>query len=402
MNNLSLPGAVWRRKAFALILVLIFAILPTATVLATEVSVEADSTAVKAGDNVTLTVVVSGDGLAAVQGAFSYDPAILTFVSGLGGASDGYISIVSAQKGGSPSLTAVVKFIAISAGEAPISVSIDSALDYNEQPLGTAQSAVNITVTGTAPLASGTDDESTPPPITVDYSQTGVPANNVDGATVPMYIWRSLTDLTLPSNYADKQVSYAGEFVGGAIIPDTDAPTLLYLSDAHGENAGYYIYDINHDTLYPYITLSSVLASFTLIKPDNGVMPPYGYEATTLELNDKQLPAWKLIGSDDAFYLVYARNSAGETGFYIYSKADKSVQRYIAPPAPIPAPTSQPENTPDKVSVITLSRTLLIALCSTTCALLLTTLYLIIWPPRRKKRRKKAKPQPPVSADQSS
>ena len=340
--------------------------------LATDVSVTADSTEVKAGDTVTLTVVVTADHIGVVDGSFTYAPALLTYDSSDGGASDGYINIVSAEKGGSSSLSAVIKFTAKAQGTAAVNVSIDSVLSYDEKALEAGAGNVSITIAASDAPPQTSGGESAP---VVDLSQTGIPAQNVTGAEAQMYVWRDIGSQTLPSGFIDSQVNYAGEQVGGAAIPDSGEIILLYLSDAAGENAGYYIYTEQDNTLNPYITISSKAASFSII-PDQSVTAPAGFEQTTLEWDDQSLPAWKSAESGDIVYLVYARNSKGETGFYLFNTDDESVQRYAAVPqqgtapgATVTKPSAEQNDKPVSGqnaqidSGITIDRTLFIGLC---------------------------------------
>ena len=361
-----------RKNVFAFILAFLMVTAAPAVAFATDVSVTADSTEVKAGDTVTVTVIVTADDLGVVSGSFTYDPALLAYDSSDGGASDGYINIVSAQNGGSSSLSAVIKFTAKAKGTAIVNVSIDSILSYDEQLLDKGAGEVSITIAAAdaPPQISGEESESP-----VDLSQTGVAAQDVTGAKAQMYVWRDLSSLTLPSGFADKQVTYAGEQVGAAAIPDSDDMILLYLSEKAGENAGYYIYNEQSSTLNPYITITSKAASFSIIWPDETVTAPEGFEETTLEWDDQSLPAWKAQESGDIVYLVYARNSKGEKGFYLFNAEDESVQRYAAVPNQAAAPpmgsTTAPAEKPavdqtaqmNNPSGITIDQTLFIGLC---------------------------------------
>jgi hypothetical protein len=375
------------KKILAFIITLLIMTAVPAVALATDVSVTADSTEVKAGDTVTLTVIVTADHIGVASGSFTYDPALLTYISSDGGASDGYINMVSAQKGGSSSLSAVIKFTAKAKGTGVVNVSIDNVLGYDEQALEKGTGEVTITIAAAdAPPPASSVEESVPP---VDLSQTGVAAQNVTGAEAQMYVWRDLSSLTLPSGFADKQVTYAGEQVGGAAMPGSDDINLLYLSEAAGGNAGYYIYNEQKNMLDPYITITSERASFTIIWPDQTVAAPAGFEKATLEWDDKSLPAWKAPESGDIVYLVYARNSKGEAGFYLFNTEDESVQRYAAVPEQGVAPSAELTSKPvsgqatgiKDYSGITIDRTLFIVLCIAAALILValavfTTLYM--------------------------
>ncbi len=360
------------QKGLVSILALMVVLAFPAVAFAADIAVTADSTSVKVGDKVTVTVVVSAEHVAVADGIFTYDPALLSFISGSGGAADGRINMVSAQSGGSASLTAVISFTALKDGEAEIVVSMNSVLGYDGQPLETAQAGVNISIAPADAAGQPGDTDTTPP---VSLSQTGVPAENVLGTETPMYVWRSLSSLTLPSGFADRQVQYGGQYVNGAAVPDSEDIILLYLSDETGGNAGYYIYSAEKNTLYPYVTITSALAEFTLLWPDDTVQAPEGYDEATVTWKEREMPAWQASGVDDGVYLVYARNAAGETGFYLYNMDDKSVQRYMAQPVPPQAGAEEPEAAATEMpatvpseaekSGILLALPVFIALCAT-------------------------------------
>ncbi len=345
-----------------------------------ELTVVADSIAVEQGEDVAVTLTVRGDSLAAAAGAYVYDPAVLTYVSAGGGAADGTFNMTSLHEGGADSLTAVIHFTATGTGETAVEFTLDTALDYSGSALGTAAAGVSVTVSGDG-SAAGT--------AAVDISVTGIIASNVEGAAEQMYVWRSLTDLTLPSGYADRQVSYAGEYIGGAAIADTESPILLYLSNAAGENGAYYVYEAENDVLYPYTTLNSVLSTYTIMRSD-GVTPPEGYEHTTLAVSDvKSIDVWQPLGGDGTVYLIYARASDGAVGFYVYDLEDRSIQRYMEPPV-IPTPEPTPEPTPDP-SVVTVGKPLYIGMMGGILALVIALAVALMLPAIQRKRRKAAR-----------
>lgn len=312
-----------------LALLLTLCILPATAHAA--VRAEINKTSVQAGDTVELTVTVTGEGMAIAEGAFTYDPAVLTYSESAGGASDGFLNMLSLEKSGANTLSARIVFTATGAGEAEIAVSIDKVLgiDGKEQP--GAQTSVSVLVQAAPP---------TPTPTPIDYAAKGVLAQNVEGATGAMYLWRSLENVTVPSRYSEGTLSYHGETVAAAIVEDSDTPTLVYLSNATGDAGGYYIYNEAADTLYPYQTISSVSKSYIVLQPDQNVPVPEGFTQSTLLIDEKEYPAWK-ANADESLFLVYARNPDGEVGYYMYHIGDQSLQRYAVLPAPPVLPSGQ-------------------------------------------------------------
>jgi len=323
-------------KKRSLILILFLLLCLSLPVFGAELRLEAESTEVKKGDEVTLTILVEGENIAAAEGSFLYDPSLLSYGSGTGGASDGTIRLLSLEKGGAEYLTAVVRFTAIKGGEAVVEAQIDAAYAYDGSSLPFAEgsaAAVSIRIQEEA-LAVPDDGEEEPSVPQKDYSKLGIKAENVEQAVEPMYVRRSLENLTLPSGYADRQVQYKGEFVGGAAIPDTDFPILLYLSKADGSAGSFYVYEENRNFLYPYETVNSVLSTYTFIRPDENVTIPEGFEPLEMAISDVEyIPVWREKGMEGEYYLVYLRDSGGNVGFYRYDREERSVQRYLVPAA---------------------------------------------------------------------
>ena len=312
------------RKAIALLAALCVALACSAALA--EVEAKADKTAVEAGDTVTVTLTVTGEGLSVASGTYSYDPALLTFEEGDGGAGDGFFALHSAEKNGSSTLTARFTFKAAGEGEAKVAFALESLLDYSgkERDKGSAELSISIAPAPPKP---------TPEPVNYADPNVGVPAQNVEGAVGAMYVWRSIENVTIPSRYTEAQLDYHGETVAGAAVKDSDAPELVYLSGPAGENAGYHIYDRAADRLYPYRTVSSSSKSYILLTPDGAVPVPEGFTETTLTIDEEAIPAWTATDAQGEVYLLYARNPQGEVGFYLYNPADEALQRYAVLPA---------------------------------------------------------------------
>lgn len=379
-------------KVLALILAMIMTLVPAAAFAAVEATASADKTDVQAGDVVEVTITVTGKELAAVEGTYTYDPAVLTYTEGEGGASDGFINMVSAKKNGADSLTARIKFTAASEGTAEVSFDISRSLNYDGEDAGTTKGSVTVTVT---PVPAASEPAEEP----INYATEGVAAENIT-AEQPMYIWRTLENVTVPSKYSETTIEYHGETVAAAIVADSDAPILLYLSDESGEVGGYYIYDPDKDTLYPYQTVNSVSKSYILLQPDGSVELPAGFTETTIVIDEKNVIAWVSQDAQGDVYLLYARNPAGEVGYYLYNPQDESLQRYAVMPARPIRPTlpedeeqlteeepSADEMQPDQG--ITLSRPVFYGICGAGGVLAIAMAVMIISNAREKARRKR-------------
>lgn len=142
-----------------------------------------------------------------------------------------------------------------------------------------------------------------------------------------------------------------------------------------GENGAYYLYDETADAFTKLMQLSvSASGSYIILPLPDTLAVPAGYEETTLVVSESlSVPAWAMVkqsasvttspaaspeasASPDAsaapsdatpeFYLIYAMNAKGETGFYQYDAVEKTIQRYageVAEISPAPTPTPEPE-----------------------------------------------------------
>lgn len=330
------------KRTAAFLLAMLLLLMPAVALAEVTLSAAASKTSVQEGDTVEVTVTVSGKGMSVAEGIFTYDPLLLAYAESAGGASDGFLSMASAQKNGANTLTARVTFKAVAAGTAEVKFNIEKVLGYDGKEQGSAAASVSISVAA-APL--------TPTPTPIDYASEGVLANNAEGATESMYIWRTLENVTIPSSYSETEFTYNDQKVAAAAVSDSDAPMLFYLSNASGSDGSYYIYDKAKDAFYRYQTISSVSRTYIILKPDGSVALPEGFVETTLTVDDKDYTAWKAQDAQGDIYLLYARNSDGEVGYYVYNLADSSLQRYAVMPARPAQPTLPPVTTPKPVEV---------------------------------------------------
>ncbi len=384
------------KKMCACILALLVLLLAPTAFAATKLSMEADKAAVQAGDKIEVLISVQGSGMAIAEGSFTYDPTLLTYVESEGGASDGFLNLVSAQKGGADVLRARIVFTAAAAGNAEIKASIERVVGYDGTESEGATASISLSVSAPAP---------TPAPTPLNYAATGVAAQNTAGSQEQLYIWRSLENTTIPSRYTETTLIYHGETVAAAKVEESDAPVLLYLSNAAGDTGGYYIFDEAADTLYPYQTVSSVSKSYILLSPDGSVAVPEGFAETTLTINEKEVKAWKSQDAQGELYLIYARNPSGEAGFFLYNIEDESLQRYAVMPARPPQPSlppespsltePQPADAPEKAQApetsgeIVLSKAVALVLFGSVVLLLLAVVGLLLLRAREKARRKR-------------
>lgn len=371
---------------FMLALVMMFSLaLPTALAASGSVS----SATVTEGNNVNVTVTFSGGGtsVGTVDAYVSYDSSVLQFVSGTnasgGGGSVHLVAVASNDSQSSFSFT--LTFKALKAGSATVSARTNTFLSFDEAEIGPASGSgrvtVNAKVTPTVkPTAKptvrptnnpNTTPTPTPTPEPTDI-ETAIPVT-VDGQT--LYLWRSLKNVTvaLPEGYSANEYTYHDEKIEAGL--GESGLVFLWLSDDKGENGAYYLYDETADAFTKLMQLSvSASGSYIILPLPDTLAVPAGYEETTLVVSESlSVPAWAMVkqsasvttspaaspeasASPDAsaapsaatpeFYLIYAMNAKGETGFYQYDAVEKTIQRYageVAEISPAPTPTPGPE-----------------------------------------------------------
>ncbi len=152
-------------------------------------------------------------------------------------------------------------------------------------------------------------------------------AVNVDGTM--MQIAGSLEGVTLPEGFEEQTITYEGN----------DAPaargiakglTLLWLTDANGENGAFYVYDEAAGSFTKFVNVTVGQKIYTILKADEALEIPAGFAETTIAIGGDVVPAW--IAERDMttnFVLVYAMNWNGERSLYRYDAVEETMQRYI-------------------------------------------------------------------------
>jgi len=150
-----------------------------------------------------------------------------------------------------------------------------------------------------------------------------------------MYVMEVPGDNSVPEGFSRTTISYQEKEIP-AYVGGTQNVTLLYMIDESNSNGGFYVYNEADQSVYPYITLTNAQGTYLLLSADSTVTIPEGYTATTVALagSDSEsvqtnVTAW-VCNADAEFFLVYALNDKGETGFYQYDTVERTLQRYHA------------------------------------------------------------------------
>lgn len=91
----------------------------------------------------------------------------------------------------------------------------------------------------------------------------------------------------------------------------------------------WFIYDEENQKFVPYEEVLAANNRYVIMELPEGVEIPDGYAEAELTINDKIVLAYRSEYATDAdMYLVYAMNIYGNTGFYLYDRAEQTFMRY--------------------------------------------------------------------------
>lgn len=142
------------------------------------------------------------------------------------------------------------------------------------------------------------------------------------------YLQKDFKEDDLPKAFEKKTVTYQGEEVAAAVSKKGEL-TMFYLSDLDKKNGAFYVYHETENSFRKFVTLNGKGGQYILLERNSDIEVPAGFEKVTAKLDKLEMYAWKKIGVDNnEFYLVYAMNSAGNQGWYLYDTVEETMQRY--------------------------------------------------------------------------
>ena len=289
-----------------------------------EVYASRSSATVGQGVTVTVTYSAGGSPLGAVTAMMTYDPSVLRYGGGSGtSGGNGSIRLVGVcDSADQTSLSFSVSFTAVGAGSSTLSVSTSELLsfDYDDLTPGTAQTQVTVSASSGGDVIPDLPDEPIvePDPILV----------TVDGKE--KHLLRSLAGVEIPADFEGAEDEYAGEIVSVARGINQDI-LLMYLTDPDGTGGAFYRYDRATNTFRSFHRISVSAARYTVLSRPASVELPAGWIESTVTYGSESIPAAYRGGSEyKGIYLIYAADSSGNEGFYLFDRDNGAVLRYIA------------------------------------------------------------------------
>ncbi len=345
MKNRKIKGMI------SLLLVSVMLTVWAVTALAAGSSTIAlSSSSVKAGQTLTVTVTISGGGVdvGAVEANLKYDSSVLQFVSGDnangGGGAVKLVGVASAA--GQSSMRFTLTFKALKAGTSTLSLSVNSMLSFDVAEVACTGASATVTVTGSStsrpPSQSSVDSSSREegPPLEVV----------VDGQT--LYMLRLLDGVELPDEFVLDQTEFDGEVVEVARGANRDM-LLYYLTNETREKGGFYLLDAAADEFYPFVQVGVARTQYTLLRLPEGLKIPDGWYEQAFTLGGLEVGGYACTDKAyEGFYLIYAADLGGKTGFYLYDSVDATVQRYVVPTTATFQPIADPPEDDDDKGVL--------------------------------------------------
>lgn len=293
----------------------------------TALNITADNANVFPGSVFTVTVSFTSkdEDISVVQASIEYDDDILEYrfagnavelSGGTGGISDNISS-------GTRTVSYDIQFTAIKPGKAKISVNQSQLIGHDTGTiLGEPVSDIIIVVSEPA-SKPGSDVNEKPdetPPGDEQPSDSDWLEITLDGKT--MHIVRDLNEVTLPQGFGLDNAMYGEEEIQVARDPKRDL-NLIYIRDRGFSS--FYVYD-EQGSIYPFINMD-YKQQYTILKTQEKLSDCV---ETTMTIDGKPVPAWTSEIYGDDFYIVYAVNSIGNKGFYLYDTKEGTMQRLIA------------------------------------------------------------------------
>lgn len=260
-------------------------------------------------------VVRSGGGnLGDIEIKLSYDSASLRFDSGDGITAEGNGALTCKGTGSSSEASFTMTFQALKEGSTKVTIASQTVNSSSGNKLSLDEGDSTVTI------AAG--DPSKIKPAATEPA-AGDMQVEVNGETYTLT--DNFADADIPSGYSRTTVSLDGQDRQMA-TNESGTIYLGYLLDS--QNLGdFFIYNEENATFSPYEQISiSDTTSIVVLSDTSKVKLPKTYQEAKLTLNEKDFPVW-MDTEHEGYYILYAINNNGETGYYQYDTAEGTYQR---------------------------------------------------------------------------
>ena len=328
------------RKILALILTVCFILpcFPITSFAASGIIFFTDlETAVGETFTVTGTVVTKNDVLGKATVQMSYDTGYLRFVEGNGVTqnSEGQLTYTGSGDGSSDRVEFTMQFQALAQGTTRI-----------EQGTATVTNKRNAAVTCEAGYADIKIAEGDPSKI---ESSGASSSDGIEIGGTAYTISTSFSESSVPAGFMASEVTYKDATYQG-IIQQNGTVQGLYLTSSEGKSA-FFLYNATKDSFYPCEEIMiSEDKSIVMLADTAGITLKKRYDEASMSINGIEFPVW-LVPDRDNFYVVYASDNEGKSGFYLYDAQENTYQRaYDVEASEEVVTTQKSESTLTKIS----------------------------------------------------
>lgn len=303
------------RKILALILTVCFILpcFPITSFAASGIIFFTDlETAVGETFTVTGTVVTKNDVLGKATVQMSYDSNYLRFIEGDGVTqnSEGQLTYTGAGNGSSDRVEFTMQFQALAQGTTRI-----------EQGTATVTNKQNASVTCDSGYSDITIAEGDPSLITSSTTSS----EGIEIGGVAYTVSTSFSESSVPAGFMAGEVTYKNSTYQG-IVQQNGTVQGLYLTGSDGKS-GFYLYNASKDSFYPCEEIMiSEDKSIVMLADISGINLKKRYDEASMSINGTEFPVW-LVPDRDNFYVVYASDNEGTSGFYLYDAQENTYQR---------------------------------------------------------------------------
>lgn len=143
------------------------------------------------------------------------------------------------------------------------------------------------------------------------------------------YIIQQFDGMSYPSGFSKFGLDYDTTTVAALSGFDGDVVLMCLADDESGANAALFVYNQSKDSFSLYNSSESV-NNYIMLTLEDGVSAPDGFTETTVQINGIDTVAWngQDINVDAGKYLVYAIDSMGKKGFYVYDSEEICFSAY--------------------------------------------------------------------------
>lgn len=199
----------------------------------------------------------------------------------------------------------------------------------------TATYTINVTKQASAPEEPKTSEKEEEPEEEPDPAETASELVAVDG--VSYRITEEFPQEDIPSDFAENEISYHGNTYKGVSF-NKGSLHMLWMVQADTEASGsFFIYDEARDWVYPFVKLGGGERYVIALQPPADAAMPENYVQTAVPVDGTgNFTAYQKTAEEGAenmsdFYLFYAINHEGTTGWYQYDALEGTYQRLSAP-----------------------------------------------------------------------